>query len=120
MALGILFNISTGSLRQAVVPNHMLGRILTIAGVLAWSANPVARLPAAPDRLDARRCAGLRGHWRSRGADSVLLLVLAPGARRALPAGPGASRDLTGEGQGAQRRDAEHQQQERPGPRAYA
>jgi MFS family permease len=39
--LGILFNINTGSLRQALVPNHMLGRILTIAGVLAWSANPV-------------------------------------------------------------------------------
>jgi MFS family permease len=39
--LGTLFNINTGSLRQAIVPNHMLGRILTIAGVLAWSANPV-------------------------------------------------------------------------------
>ena len=39
--LGILFNINTGSLRQAIVPNHLLGRILTIAGVLAWSANPV-------------------------------------------------------------------------------
>jgi MFS family permease len=39
--LGTLFNINTGSLRQAIVPNHLLGRILTIAGVLAWSANPV-------------------------------------------------------------------------------
>jgi len=27
-------------LRQAVVPNHMLSRILSIAGVLAWSAIP--------------------------------------------------------------------------------
>lgn len=39
--LGILFNINTGSLRQAIVPNHMLGRVMTIAGVLAWSAIPV-------------------------------------------------------------------------------
>ncbi len=39
--LGILFNINTGSLRQAIVPNHMLGRVLSIAGVLAWSAIPV-------------------------------------------------------------------------------
>ena len=39
--LGILFNINTGSLRQAIVPNHMLGRIITIAMVLAWSANPL-------------------------------------------------------------------------------
>src|SRR5262249_26499818 len=39
--LGILFNINTGSLRQAIVPNHMLGRIISIAGVLAWSAIPL-------------------------------------------------------------------------------
>ena len=34
----IFFNINTSSLRQAMVPNHLLGRINTIAGVLAWSA----------------------------------------------------------------------------------
>ena len=39
--LGILFNINTGSLRQAIVPNHLLGRIITIAMVLAWSASPL-------------------------------------------------------------------------------
>lgn len=39
--LGILFNINTGSLRQAIVPNHMLGRVMSIAGVLAWSAIPI-------------------------------------------------------------------------------
>ncbi|MGH2390459.1 MAG: MFS transporter [Chloroflexota bacterium] len=39
--LGILFNINTGSLRQAIVPNHMLGRVMSVAGVLAWSAIPV-------------------------------------------------------------------------------
>jgi MFS family permease len=38
---GILFNINTGSLRQAIVPNHMLGRVVSIAGVLAWSAIPI-------------------------------------------------------------------------------
>jgi MFS family permease len=38
---GVLFNINTGSLRQAIVPNHLLGRIITIAMVLAWSANPL-------------------------------------------------------------------------------
>ena len=36
----------TGSLRQAIVPNHLLGRVMTIAGVLAWSAIPVGtRIP---------------------------------------------------------------------------
>jgi MFS family permease len=39
--LGILFNINTGSLRQAIVPNHLLGRVISIAMVLASSAIPV-------------------------------------------------------------------------------
>ncbi|GAC1312104.1 MAG: MFS transporter [Ktedonobacteraceae bacterium] len=39
-----LFNIQTGSLRQAIVPNHLLGRVMSIAGVLAWSAIPVGAL----------------------------------------------------------------------------
>ena len=42
--LGILFNINTGSLRQAIVPNRMLGRVISIAMVLAWSANPIGAL----------------------------------------------------------------------------
>jgi MFS family permease len=42
--IGILFNINTGSLRQAIVPNEMLGRVLTIASVLAWSAIPLGTL----------------------------------------------------------------------------
>jgi len=42
--LGILFNINTGSLRQSIVPNHMLGRVISIAMVLAWSANPAGAL----------------------------------------------------------------------------
>ena len=41
---GILFNITTGSLRQAIVPSHMLGRVISIAGVLAWSAIPIGTL----------------------------------------------------------------------------
>jgi MFS family permease len=42
--LGILFNINTGSLRQAIVPNHMLGRVMSIASVLAWSAIPLGSI----------------------------------------------------------------------------
>jgi len=42
--LGILFNINTASLRQAIVPNHLLSRVLSIAGVLAWSAIPAGAL----------------------------------------------------------------------------
>src|SRR2546428_5433548 len=42
--IGVLFNINTGSLRQAIVPNHMLGRVISIASVLAWSATPIGGL----------------------------------------------------------------------------
>jgi MFS family permease len=42
--LGIFFNINTGSLRQQIVPNHLLGRVISIAGVLAWSAIPLGAL----------------------------------------------------------------------------
>lgn len=42
--VGALFNINTGSLRQAIVPNHMLGRVISVASVLAWSAIPLGSL----------------------------------------------------------------------------
>ena len=42
--LGTLFNINTGSLRQSIVPNQMLGRVISIAMVLAWSANPIGAI----------------------------------------------------------------------------
>jgi MFS family permease len=44
MGLGILFNINTGSLRQAIVPGHLLGRVISVAMVLAWSVIPVGTL----------------------------------------------------------------------------
>jgi len=45
--LGTLFNINTGSLRQAIVPNHLLGRVISVAMVLAWSAVPIGAFAGA-------------------------------------------------------------------------
>lgn len=42
--LGVLFNINSGSLRQATVPNELLGRVISIASVLAWSAIPLGAM----------------------------------------------------------------------------
>ena len=39
-----LLNINTFSLRQAIVPDHMLGRVLSVAGVLAFSAMPLGSI----------------------------------------------------------------------------
>lgn len=42
--LSILFNINTTSLRQSIVPNQMLGRVMTTATVLGWSAIPLGTI----------------------------------------------------------------------------
>lgn len=42
--VGVLFNITTGSLRQAIVPNHLLGRVMSVASVMAFSAIPLGTL----------------------------------------------------------------------------
>ncbi|MDR0341963.1 MAG: hypothetical protein LBI49_02415 [Nocardiopsaceae bacterium] len=44
---GLLLNINTNSLRQAIVPGHLYGRVISIAGVLAWSAIPLGALAGA-------------------------------------------------------------------------
>ncbi len=42
--LSILFNINTTSLRQSMVPSQMLGRVMTTATVLGWSAIPLGTI----------------------------------------------------------------------------
>jgi len=37
-----LFSINTSTLRQSISPEHMLGRVSTVAAVLAWSIEPPA------------------------------------------------------------------------------
>jgi MFS family permease len=44
---GLLLNINTGALRQAIVPPHLFGRVISLAGVLAWSAIPLGALAGA-------------------------------------------------------------------------
>jgi MFS family permease len=41
VGLGVLFNINTTSLRQAIVPDTLMGRVVTVSRVLAWSAIPL-------------------------------------------------------------------------------
>jgi MFS family permease len=62
--LGLFFNINTTSLRQAITPPHLLGRVMSIAGVLAWSANPLG---------------ALAGGWAIERTGSVALVYAAVG-----------------------------------------
>ena len=45
--LGLLLNINTGALRQAIVPPHLFGRVISSAAVLAWSAIPLGAIAGA-------------------------------------------------------------------------
>lgn len=40
----VMLNINTGSLRQTITPNHLLGRVDSISRVVAWSAIPVGAI----------------------------------------------------------------------------
>lgn len=40
--MSMLFNINMMSLRQSIVPGHLLGRVMSIAQVLAWSIIPIS------------------------------------------------------------------------------
>jgi hypothetical protein len=40
----VLLNINTGSLRQMITPNHLLGRVMSISTVVAWSAIPIGAI----------------------------------------------------------------------------
>jgi hypothetical protein len=44
---GLLLNINTSALRQAIVPDEMYGRVVSIAQVMAWSAIPLGALAGA-------------------------------------------------------------------------
>jgi Major Facilitator Superfamily len=44
---GLLLNINTAALRQAIVPNHLFGRVISVATVLAWSAIPLGAVAGA-------------------------------------------------------------------------
>ncbi len=63
--LGLFFNINSVSLRQQIVPSHMLGRVVSIASVVAWSAIPLG---------------ALIGGWVIEATDDVALVYAAIGA----------------------------------------
>ena len=85
--LGVFFNINTASLRQQIVPNHLLGRVISIAGSPAWSAIPVGALAGGWAVEQTGSVALVYGVI---GALVALLALAFPGSarpRRPLPGG---------------------------------
>jgi predicted MFS family arabinose efflux permease len=70
---GLLLNINTTALRQAIVPDEMYGRVISIAQVLAWSAIPLGALAGAA----AIQFSGSVGHvYAAIGTLTALIAVL--------------------------------------------
>ncbi|MEI6701297.1 MAG: hypothetical protein WCL38_06050, partial [Actinomycetota bacterium] len=44
---GLFLNINTSTLRQTIVPDRLFGRVISVAGVVAWSAIPLGALVGA-------------------------------------------------------------------------
>ncbi len=44
---GLFLNINTSTLRQTIVPARLYGRVISVAGVVAWSAIPLGALAGA-------------------------------------------------------------------------
>jgi hypothetical protein len=75
---GLLLNINTGSLRQAIVPSHMYGRVISIAGVLAWSAIPLGAIAGAAAINLTHNVAGVYAVTGALAALIALLFAFSP------------------------------------------
>jgi hypothetical protein len=69
---GLLLNINTAALRQAIVPNQLFGRVISVAAVLAWSAIPLGALAGAV----AIPIFGIRAVYAATGIATALIAAL--------------------------------------------
>jgi MFS family permease len=83
MFVAVLWNVITVSLRQAIIPDHLLGRVNSVYRFFAWGMMPIGALLGGAiivwaERLGSRETA-LRLPWIVAGvAQFVLLLFAAP------------------------------------------
>ena len=77
--LGILWNVITVSLRQTIIPPHLLGRVNSVYRFFAWGMMPVGAalggLVVIIVDTFASRDVALRATWIVNGAIHVLLFV---------------------------------------------
>jgi MFS family permease len=77
--LGTLWNVITVSLRQAIIPSHLLGRVNSVYRFFAWGMMPVGALVggivvAVVDAFAGREAA-LRSVWFVSGGIHLVLFV---------------------------------------------
>ena len=77
--VGMLWNVITVSLRQAIIPQHLLGRVNSVYRFFAWGMLPIGALiggivVTVVSRFDSREHA-LRSVWFVHGAIYLVLFV---------------------------------------------
>jgi MFS family permease len=76
---GTLWNVITVSLRQAIIPSHLLGRVNSVYRFFAWGMIPIGALlggiTVAVVSVFADRTVALRSVWFVSGAIHVVLFV---------------------------------------------
>lgn len=83
MFVGVMWNVITVSLRQAVIPSRLLGRVNSVYRFFAWGMIPIGALlggvvVAVTDAVTSRELALRMPYFISAGAFVVLLLVAIP------------------------------------------
>lgn len=81
MFVAVLWNVITVSLRQTIIPDHLLGRVNSVYRFFAWGSMPIGALLAGgimlvAERLGSRDLA-LRLPWLIAGVCQLILLVFA-------------------------------------------
>ncbi len=81
MMLAVLWNVITVSLRQTIIPDHLLGRVNSVYRFFAWGMMPIGALAGGlivsiADRYGSRELA-LRLPWLITAAGHVVLFVFA-------------------------------------------
>lgn len=81
MLLAVVWNVITVSLRQAIIPDHLLGRVNSVYRFFAWGMMPIGAIAGggliAAVELFASRGWALRSPWIAAGIGQVLLMALA-------------------------------------------
>ena len=81
MGVGVLWNVITVSLRQSIIPDHLLGRVNSVYRFFAWGIMPIGSLiggliVVVTDAFGSRELA-LRMPWLIAGAAYFVLFVFA-------------------------------------------
>lgn len=81
MFVAVLWNVITVSLRQTIIPDHLLGRVNSVYRFFAWGSMPIGALLAGGIMLIAEhfgsRELALRLPWLIAGAAQLVLLIFA-------------------------------------------